>query len=155
MHPNTLQPKNPKHHKKSVYKDFGACYNQRMNEKAVYDKFIQDVSELSLRYGVTRLKIETPNFDFDFKLGQDGVISLVSTKAVVSVLGHTTKSTIGEGGQYATYEAAYEAAKKHWSAYYKKIRAKRSDKDRLAEARRQKRYRERRKQKVTELKRQQ
>lgn len=126
-----------------------------MNEEQAYAQFLEELTAFALKHSITRLKISTINFDREFKLTQDGNLQLVSTKAVIRVLGHTSKVPIGEGCEFSTYEEAFEATKKYWSEYYKKIRAKRSDKERLAEQRRQKRYRERRKARETEQRRQQ
>ena len=126
-----------------------------MNETEIYTKLEQEIQTLAKKYSLTRLKISTTNFDRDFKLSLDGNFQLVSTKAIIRVLGKTTKVPIGEGTEFSTYEEAYEATKKHWSEYYKEVRAKRSEPERIAEAKRQKRYRERRKKQATTLKRQQ
>lgn len=126
-----------------------------MNEEKIYEQFEQDIIAFADKYSVTRLKVSTLNFDREFQRGQDGSFLLVSTKAVVRVLGKVTKVPIGEGEQFSTFDEAFEATKKHWSEYYKDIRAKRSAAEKAAEARRQKRYREQRKKKDTELKRQQ
>lgn len=126
-----------------------------MTEIDTYEQLEAELKTFAAKYSVTRLKISTPNFDREFKLGQDGNFLLVSTKAVIRVLGKTTKVPIGEGERYKTYEAAHEATKKYWSEYYREVRAKRSDQEKLAEARRQKRYRERRKKDELKLKQQQ
>ena len=120
-----------------------------MNED--YEKMEADILALATRYSATRIRISTINFDRDYRRGVDGNFQLVSTKAIIRVLGKTTKVPIGEGEQFSTYEEALEATKKYWSEYYKNIRAKRSEEERIAEARRQKRYRERRKMTTTEL----
>lgn len=126
-----------------------------MNENDIYNQLEQELIAFAKKYSITRLKLSTINFDRDFKLAEDGSFNLVSTKAVIRVLGKTTKVPIGAGETYKTYEEAYEATKKYWSEYYRVVRAKRSPEQQVAEARRQKRYRERRKQTVTELRRQQ
>jgi hypothetical protein len=96
-----------------------------MDEEKAYQQFEEDITALADKYSVTRLKVSTSNFDREFKRGQDGSFLLVSTKAVIRVLGKVTKVPIGEGEQFSTFEEAYEATKKHWSEYYKDIRAKR------------------------------
>ena len=116
------------------------------------DKLEQDILVLANKYSADRLKISTLNFDRDYKRGQDGQLYLVSEKAIIRVLGKVTKVPIGENEEFSTFEAAFEATKNYWQEYYKKVRAARSDKEKLAEARRQKRYRARRKEKDTELK---
>lgn len=126
-----------------------------MNEDQIFDEMKKEIFALAHKYSLTRLKISTINFDRDFKLGQDNQFHLVSTKAVIRVLGKTTKVPIGDGCEFSTYEAAYEATKKYWSEYYREVRAKRSDAERIAEAKRQKRYRERRKKHEQTLKQQQ
>lgn len=151
----TLQPKIPKQHKKSVYTKLKLKYNERMDENEAYKQLEQEIFALATKYSLTRLRISTINFDRDFRRGVDGTFNLVQVKAIIRVLGKTTKVPIGEGEQFSTYEEALEATKKYWSEYYKQIRAKRSDQEKLAEARRQKRYRERRKKTDTRLKRQQ
>ena len=126
-----------------------------MNETEIYTKLEQEIFALAQKYSLTRLKISTANFDRDFRLSLDGNFQLVSTKAIIRVLGKTTKVPIGEGCEFSTYEEAFEATKKHWSEYYREVRAKRSEPQRIAEAKRQKRYREKRKRRVIDLKQQQ
>lgn len=126
-----------------------------MNEAETYAQMEQEIFALANKYSATRVQISTLNFDRDFKRGQDNQFHLVSTKAIIRALGKTTKVPIGEGQKFSTFEEAEKATKEHWSEYYKKIRAKRSDQERIAEAKRQKRYRERRKRTETQLKRQQ
>lgn len=126
-----------------------------MNETEIYKQMEQEIFVLAAKYSLTRLKISTHNFDRDFKLALDGSFQLVSTKAIIRVLGKTTKVPIGEGQEYETYEEAYEATKKHWSEYYREVRAKRSEAERRAEALRQKRYRDNRKRRAIDLKQQQ
>ena len=130
-------------------------YTGVMNEQELHEQFENDIQAFALKYSLTRLKVSTYNFDRDYKLGDDGTLHLVQTKAVIRVLGKTTKVPIGDTEQYKTYEEAFEVTKKYWSEYYKNIRAKRSPEQLKAEALRQKRYRERRKEKLTKLKRQQ
>lgn len=126
-----------------------------MNEHDAYKQMEHEIINLANQYSITRLKVSTLNFDREYRRGVDGSFMLVSTKAVIRVLGKTTKVPIGDGCEYATYEEAHAATKKYWSEYYKGIRAKRSPAQQRAEALRQKRYRERRKGRETELKRQQ
>jgi len=57
---------------------------------------------------------------------------------------------IGENEKYKTFEEAEIGVRAFWSAYFKKRREQRSDKERRAEAARQKRYRERRKELIIE-----
>lgn len=126
-----------------------------MDEKEAYKQFEDELITFANKFSVDRIKVSTLNFDREFKRGQDGSFLLVSTKAVIRVLGKVTKVPIGEGCEFSTFEEAFEATKKHWSEYYKDIRAKRSDREKQQEAKRQKRYRERRKNKDTEINRQQ
>lgn len=126
-----------------------------MNEVEAYEQMEQEIVALANQYSATRIKISIPNFDREYRRGVDGSFLLVSTKAVIRVLGKTTKVPIGEGEEFSTFEEALAATKKHWSEYYKKIRANRSPEQMRAEAKRQKRYRENRKARNTELKRQQ
>lgn len=121
----------------------------------MYAELEKNIFELALKYSLTRLKVSTINFDREYRRGVDGEFKLVSTKAIVRALGKITKVPIGDDQEYKTFEEAEEAVKKYWSEYYKKIRANRSPAQLKAEARRQKRYRERRKQAETTLKRQQ
>ncbi len=126
-----------------------------MKENDIYKQLVVDLHALTIKYSIVRLKINTLNFDREFKLGQDGNLQLVSTKAVIRALGKVTKVPIGDDQEHKTFEEAEVAVKKYWSEYYKKIRANRSPAQLKAEARRQKRYRERRKQDAVTLKRQQ
>lgn len=118
-------------------------------------KFEHDIDEFATRYSADRLKISTIHFDRDYKRTKDGSLHLVSEKAIIRSHGKTTKVSIGEGEQYATYEEAFEATKKYWQEYYKNVRANRSEAKKLAEAKKQQRYRERRKATAEELKKRQ
>lgn len=126
-----------------------------MNEDETYKQFESELEAFATKFSVMRLKVSTLNFDREYRRGVDGSFNLVQTKAVIRVLGKTTKVPIGEGEEFSTYEEAFEATKKYWSEYYRDVRAKRSEAERVAEAKRQKRYREQRKKRLTELKRQQ
>lgn len=126
-----------------------------MNEKNTYKRMEQEIIALANKYSVNRLKISTINFDREYRRGVDGDFVLVSTKAVIRALGKVTKAPIGENQRYKTFEEAEKAVKNHWSEYYKKIRANRSEAQKKAEARRQKQYRERKRQNEIDLKRQQ
>lgn len=118
-----------------------------MNEKQmeIRKQLEKDLVTLAQQYWIERIKISTPNFDLDYRLSDDGGIKLVSEKAVIRTLGKVTKVAIGVGQKYATFEEAEKAIKKYWSEYYKKVRSKRTDEMRAAEAKRQKRYRDKRK----------
>jgi hypothetical protein len=105
----------------------------------------QDLLAFADKYSVSRVKFSTVNFDLDYERDDDGALRLKTEKAVIRTLGKVTKVPIGEGEEFSTYEEAEEATKKRWQEYYKKVRAKRSEKEKRAEALRQKRYRERRK----------
>lgn len=120
-----------------------------------YEKMLPELQALATRYSISRIKLSTLNFDREFKLSLDGNLVLVSTKAVIRVLGKTTKVPIGESEQFSTYEQAFEATKNYWSEYYRDIRATRSPEQIAAEKKRQKRYRDKRKNRGIELKRQQ
>lgn len=122
-------------------------------DKTPLEIFEEAVVIFANQHSIERLKISTYDFDYDFKRGQDGAINLVGLKAVVRVLGHTSKVPIGAEHEHQTYESAFEATKKHWSEYYRAIRAKRSPEQKAAEVRRQLRYRARRKQSAAEFKR--
>lgn len=120
-----------------------------MNQKEAMNL---DILAIANKYSFERLKISTYNFDRDYQRNDAGDIYLVSEKAVIRAFGKVTKVPIGENEQYKTFEEAEEATKKYWQEYYKEVRAARSEKDKIAESRRQKRYRERRRQKEQELK---
>lgn len=120
-----------------------------------YEKMLPELQALATRYSMTRIKLTTLNFDREFRQGVDGNLQLVSSKAIVRVLGKTTKVPIGEGEDFSTFEDAFEATKKHWSEYYKTIRANRTPEQLRAEQKRQKRYRLKRRTRDTTLKRQQ
>ena len=105
----------------------------------------QDLLHFANRYSAERVRVTTYDFEYDYKRDKDGNLLMVSEKAIIRVLGKTTKVPIGENEEFSTYEAAFEATKKYWQEYYRKVRATRSDDERRAEARRQKRYREKRK----------
>ena len=105
----------------------------------------QELTVFADKYSVSRIKFSTINFDLDYQRDDDGKLRLKTEKAVIRTLGKVTKVPIGEGEEFATFEEAEEATKKRWQEYYREVRAKRSDKERRAEALRQKRYRERRK----------
>lgn len=120
-----------------------------------YEKMLPELQALATRYSISRLKLSTLNFDREFRQGVDGNLQLVSSKAIIRVLGKTTKVPIGDGAEFSTFEDAFEATKKHWSEYYKTIRANRTPEQLAIEAKRQKRYRARRRDRATQLKRQQ
>lgn len=126
-----------------------------MTEDDTYKQFESELITFADKFSATRIKISTINFDREYRRGVDGIFNLVSTKAVIRVLGKTTKVAIGEGCEFATFEEAHEATKKYWSEYYRGVRAKRTEAERIAEAKRQKRYREKRKKDALKLKRQQ
>ena len=105
----------------------------------------QELKVFTDKYSVSRIKFSTINFDLDYQRDGEGVLRLKTEKAVIRTLGKVTKVPIGEGEEFKTFEEAEEATKKRWQEYYKEVRAKRSDKERRAEALRQKRYRERKK----------
>lgn len=126
-----------------------------MNQIEQFQKFESELTAFANQHSVTRLKVSTLNFDREYRRGVDGNLQLVSTKAVIRVLGKVTKVPIGEGEQFSTYEQAFEATKNYWSEYYREIRANRTPEQLKAESKRQKRYRDKRRNRDTELKRQQ
>lgn len=126
-----------------------------MNQEEQFKKFESELTAFANQHSVTRLKISTINFDREYRRGVDGSFQLVSTKAIIRVLGKVTKVPIGEGEQFSTYEEAFEHTKNYWSEYYRDIRANRSPEQIAAEKKRQKRYRDKRKNRGIELKRQQ
>lgn len=126
-----------------------------MNEIEAYDQMEQEIVALANQFSITRMKVSTLNFDREYRRGVDGDFQLVQTKAIVRALGKITKVPIGADEEFKTFEEAEEAVKKKWSEYYREIRANRSEAQKKAEARRQKKYRERRRQNEIDLKRQQ
>lgn len=126
-----------------------------MNQEEQFKKFESELTAFANQHSVTRLKVSTLNFDREYRRGVDGSLLLVSTKAIIRVLGKVTKVPIGEGEEFSTYEEAFEATKKYWSEYYRDIRANRSPEQIAAEQKRQKRYRDKRKNRGIQLKRQQ
>lgn len=119
------------------------------------EKMEQDLLEFADRYSVSRIKFSTINFDLDYHRRDDGQLYLKTEKAVIRTLGKVTKVPLGDDHQHKTFEEAEEATKKYWQEYYRQVRARRSDQERQAEAKRQKRYRERKKAETIEFKRQQ
>ena len=103
------------------------------------------------RFSATRLRIETINFDLDYKRSKTGAIELASEKAIIRTMGQVVKVKIGEDQEYKTYEEAAEATRLHWSAYFKARRDNMTDQERRTTAKRQKRYRERRAAKAAEF----
>lgn len=111
----------------------------------IREKFEQDLHQLAMKHSLLRVRVSTLHFDLDYKRDDEGALRLDTEKAVIRTIGKVTKVPIGENEKYQTYEQAEEATKKYWQEYYKEVRARRSDKERRAEALRQKRYRERKK----------
>lgn len=126
-----------------------------MDDKDIQNQLEQEIVALANKFSITRLKVSTINFDREYRRGVDGSFQLVSTKAVVRALGKVTKVPIGDDQEFKTFAEAEEAVKKKWSEYYKQVRANRTDAEKRREARRQKQYRERRRQNEIDLKRQQ
>lgn len=120
-------------------------------ENTQYENIVSEVRELADKYSADMLRINTLDFDFIFERGEDAQLHLVKTKAVIRALGKTTKVVIGEGEEFSTYDEAFHAVKKHWSEYYKAVRAKRTPKQIKAEAIRQKRYQANRKARLKEF----
>lgn len=105
----------------------------------------QELCAFADRFSITRIKFSTINFDLDYHRNPWGELYLHSEKAVIRTLGKVTKVPIGDNEKFSTFEEAEEATKKYWQEYYRQVRAKRSPAERQAEAKRQKRYRERKK----------
>ena len=122
-----------------------------MNKK---EQFLKDLKALAVKYSLTRIKTETPNFKRDYQLQEDGEFILTSEKAVITALGKTSVVAIGEGEKYKNYEEAEESVRVHWAAYFKSRREMRSADEKIKEAKRQKRYREKRKKATVQFKRQ-
>lgn len=131
--------------KKSVYRKPKACYHRGMRENNAREKMEQDLLHFANKHSLSRVKFSSVHFDLDYQRNSDNQLYLHTEKAVIRTLGKVTKVPIGENEQYKTFEEAEEATKKYWQEYYKNVRAKRSETERRAEARRQKRYRERKK----------
>lgn len=121
----------------------------------IKQKLETDLAVFALKFGLDRIKVESYNFIRDYQRAEDGQLRLVSEKAIIRSFGKVTKVTIGEGGKYANREEAEVAVRASWSAYFKKQREKRSEATKRGEAIRQKRYRERRKAELVELRRKQ
>lgn len=113
-----------------------------MNEKNTREKLEQDLLVLANKYAASRIKISTYNFDLDYQRKDDGELYLMSEKAVIRVMGKTTKVPIGVNEKFSTYEDAFEATKKYWQEYYKKVRLARAEIDKPLKHRRDKRYRD-------------
>jgi hypothetical protein len=108
------------------------------------DELEADIITLATKHSLTKLKTESLNFVRDYRRAEDGSFLLVSERAVVRALGKVSKVPIGEGERYADYEAAAEGVRQHWSDYFKKQRAKRSEAERRGERLRQQQYRAKR-----------
>lgn len=106
----------------------------------------QELLAIANKYSATRIKISTPNFDLDYQRKDDGELYLILEKAVIRVMGKVTKVVIGEGQKFSTYEEAFEATKKYWQEYYKKVRSARVEADKKSSPKRQKRQRDKKRQ---------
>lgn len=126
-----------------------------MMPSEAYEGLVAEATAFADKWSAIRVRVNTLDFDYDFKRDEQGVLQLVGLKAVIRVLGRTVKEPIGQDKTYKTYDEAYEATKKHWSEYYRQVRQNRSPAERRAEAKRQRAYRERRQQAETEASRQQ
>lgn len=126
-----------------------------MNQNELKQQFEQELMVLATKYSITKLKVSTINFEREYRREDDGSFLLKNEKALITSYGRVTKVPIGEGQEFSTYEEAEEAVKKHWSEYYKKTRAVRTPAQKAAQAKRQKRYREKYKAEAIKLKRQQ
>lgn len=122
-------------------------------------KLIQDMEAdmftVAQRYSFESFKILTYNFDRTYKRNDDGGFDLVLEKATIRSYGKVTKVPISENEQYKTFEDAEKGVQKYWVEYYKKVREKRSEKDKLLEAKRQKKYRDKRRAAELQLREQQ
>lgn len=116
-----------------------------MKETNLREKFEQDLLAFANKHSLLRVKVSTIHFDLDYKRNDDGEFFLDTEKAVIRTLGKVTKVPIGANEKYQTYEQAEEATKKYWQEYYRKVRASRSEQERRNEAKRQARYRQRKK----------
>lgn len=115
-----------------------------MSEKT-HEQFQEDLTAFANRWSLNRVKTSSLYFDRDYQRDDDGQFCLKTEKAVVRSHGKTSKVLIGEGHQYQTYEEAAEAVREKWSKYFNARRQSRSETVKQGERRRQKRYRERRK----------
>lgn len=115
----------------------------------------EDLLAFADKHSLTRVKTESLDFDRDYKRIESGEFVLAVEKAVIRVLGKVTKVKIGEGEEYPDYESAKKAVTEHWKAYFKAQRENRTDAEKRGEALRQKRYREKKKAELEELKKRQ
>ena len=114
----------------------------------------QELFKFATHYSLERVKLSTINFDLDYRRDPETYeFYLHQEKAIIRTLGKVTKVPIGETETYKTYEEAEIPVKKKWQEYYKNVRAKRSSADRKAEAERQAKYRQRKKQEEQEFER--
>ncbi|MCB1109301.1 MAG: hypothetical protein KDK44_06555 [Chlamydiia bacterium] len=90
-----------------------------MNKLEMYQQTIENTKHFGEENGLLRLKVETAHFEFVFERADDNSFELVSTKAVIRVLGKVTKVKLTGSD---TYEAAYERVRQHWSDYFKSYR---------------------------------
>ena len=85
----------------------------------MYEQTIENIKQFGNENQLLRLKVETLHFDFVFERDEDDEFKLTQTKAVIRVLGKTTKVVLnGED----TWEQAYERTRQHWSDYFKSYR---------------------------------
>lgn len=123
-------------------------------DNTLYQNIERDVTALADTYSAEKLRINTLDFDFIFERSvKDNQFYLVTTKAVIRVMGKTTKVAIGANETYKTYDEAWEATKKYWSEYYRDVRTSRTPAQVRADSRRQKLYQAARKAKLQELER--
>lgn len=154
MHQFTLGGNNPKQPKKSVYIKDPAWYDEGMKDEEANKQFELDLQKLAFLYGITSFKLETQHFVREYDLVGDTLV-LQSEKAIVRALGKTRKIKIGADEQYKTYEEADAANREYWSNYFKERRQRWTPGEVAGERRRQKRYRDKRKQKEQRISRQQ
>lgn len=90
-----------------------------MTKQEMYQSTIENTKIFGETNGLLKLKVETAHFDFIFERQEDNTFQLVSTKAVIRVLGKVTKVPLTQGD---TWEQAHERVRQHWSEYFKTYR---------------------------------
>lgn len=90
-----------------------------MTKQEMYQPTIDAIKTFGEENGLLRLKVETYHFDFVFELSDNSNFHLVSTKAVIRVLGKVTKVALTDGD---TWEQAYERTRQYWSDYFRRYR---------------------------------
>ena len=126
-----------------------------MDKNNTLEEFEKDLKAFAEKWGVVKLMVETRNLKRNYQGETPFELALHKEVAVVRVLGRTQRVLIGEDQKYKTYEEAAEGVRAYWSNYFKERRRNMTPKERSGYARRQKRYRERRKQERQAIERQQ